>query len=218
MGPPVRAVIFDFGGVVFDSPVPLLNRCAERCGCDPLVLQRLFSASPTFHRLERGHISAEEFCGPFQEELDAANLPLDARTLLVALAAIRPRPHVLAALADLRRRGLRVVALTNNFKRRAADERGTGVAAMDPHFDAIFESCVLGLRKPDAAIFEHVLAALAVPAAQCVFIDDLRPNLRAAARLGLRTLHARDDRTFLADLFALLGDPVPTPPNTPARL
>lgn len=75
-----------------------------------------------------------------------------------------------------------------------------------------------GLRKPDAAIFEHVLATLAVPAAQCVFIDDLRPNLRAAARLGLRTLHARDDRTFLADLFALLGDPVPTPPNTPARL
>jgi HAD superfamily hydrolase (TIGR01509 family) len=51
-----------------------------------------------------------------------------------------------------------------------------------------FVSCITGLRKPDPAAYEHVLAELRVPAEGCVFIDDRASNCDAARRSGIRSV------------------------------
>ena len=52
-------------------------------------------------------------------------------------------------------------------------------------FDAVVISGEVGMRKPEARIFEHTLELLGLPAAECVFVDDLPHNVAAAAGLGL---------------------------------
>jgi HAD superfamily hydrolase (TIGR01509 family) len=54
------------------------------------------------------------------------------------------------------------------------------------HFDREFYSCDIGHRKPETAYFESILEALALEPAATLFIDDSRPNVDAAAALGIR--------------------------------
>ena len=54
--------------------------------------------------------------------------------------------------------------------------------------DWTFVSCLIGLRKPDAAAYSHVLGELGAPPEQCVFIDDRVSNCEAAAAAGIRTI------------------------------
>jgi putative hydrolase of the HAD superfamily len=66
------------------------------------------------------------------------------------------------------------------------------------------------MRKPEPAIFEHVLRLLGVEAGQTVFVDDLEHNVRAAQAIGLVGVHHTTyDATVVAleDLFGVpLGE------------
>ena len=52
------------------------------------------------------------------------------------------------------------------------------------HFREIFLSSTIGLRKPDAAAYDHVVKAIGVPASRIVFFDDLRRQYRRRAGAG----------------------------------
>jgi HAD superfamily hydrolase (TIGR01509 family) len=57
------------------------------------------------------------------------------------------------------------------------------------HFREIFLSSTIGLRKPDAAAYDHVVQAIGVPAERIVFFDDLAENIDGARRRGLTAVH-----------------------------
>ena len=50
------------------------------------------------------------------------------------------------------------------------------------HFREMYLSSTIGLRKPDAAAYDHVVKAIGVPASRIVFFDDLAENVEAARR------------------------------------
>ena len=52
-------------------------------------------------------------------------------------------------------------------------------------FDREFYSCDIGHKKPDAAYFLAILAALELPPVQVLFIDDHEANVAAALDLGI---------------------------------
>ena len=52
------------------------------------------------------------------------------------------------------------------------------------HFREIFLSSAIGLRKPDAAAYDHVVKAIGVPAERIVFFDDLAENIEGARARG----------------------------------
>ena len=53
------------------------------------------------------------------------------------------------------------------------------------HFREMFLSSTIGLRKPDAAAYDHVVKAIGVPASRIVFFDDLAENIEGARARGL---------------------------------
>jgi glucose-1-phosphatase len=57
------------------------------------------------------------------------------------------------------------------------------------HFREIFLSSTIGLRKPDAAAYDHVVKAIGVPAQRIVFFDDLAENIEGARARGLTAIH-----------------------------
>ena len=75
-------------------------------------------------------------------------------------------------------------------------------------FDAVLESRVLGVRKPDPRFYERACATLGVEPEESVFLDDLGVNLKPARLLGMHTIKVTDPDEALAELEEVLGHPV----------
>lgn len=74
-------------------------------------------------------------------------------------------------------------------------------------FDARVFSAAIRLAKPDPAIYHHCLAQLGLQAADCLFIDDLAPNVEAARSVGLRAILFRSERELAEEVASLGGVP-----------
>jgi putative hydrolase of the HAD superfamily len=202
-----RAVIFDLGGVVLDSPLHAIARYEAAEGIERGFVNRVVAATAphgAWSRLERGELALEAFFAAFEADCRAAGGAIDARRLMERIGeGSGPRPAMLTAIRRIRARGLRTAALTNNWAR---EETGAGAGAeLRDLFDAFVESSVVGLRKPDPRIYELVCARLEVEPKQAVFLDDIGGNLKTARALGMATIKVVDPGSALAELEALLG-------------
>ena len=79
--------------------------------------------------------------------------------------------------------------------------------ALRHHFDAFFESSVLGLQKPDPRIYRHACSELGIAPEEAVFLDDIGRNLKAARALGMTTIKVDTPEQALAELARTLGNP-----------
>lgn len=204
----LRAVVFDLGGVVLGSPLHAIAEYERACGVSAGLVNRVVASTApagAWSRLERGEIALEGFYDAFEAECRAAGQHIDAREMMLRMAAAaEPRPRMLAALSSLRARGLKTAALTNNWDTGAElDEH----ADLRPLFDVFVESRVVGLRKPDPRIYQLACRELEIGPAEAVFLDDIGRNLKAARALGMTTLKVEDPATALAELGRILGFP-----------
>jgi HAD superfamily hydrolase (TIGR01509 family) len=72
------------------------------------------------------------------------------------------------------------------------------------HFREVFLSSSIGLRKPDAAAYDHVIRAIGVPASRILFFDDLAENVEGARARGLTAVHVTSP-DHVAEALAALG-------------
>ncbi|HET9416438.1 MAG TPA: HAD family hydrolase [Candidatus Limnocylindria bacterium] len=90
------------------------------------------------------------------------------------LAARRPVPGARELLVEVRRRGVRVVAVTNNLVDEQEDKlRHTGLRDL---FDALIVSEAAGISKPDPEIFRLALRAAGVSAGDSLMLGDSWAN------------------------------------------
>ncbi len=68
------------------------------------------------------------------------------------------------------------------------------------HFRKVFVSSTIGLRKPDCAAFDHVVAEMGVPASAVLFFDDTFENVEGARAAGLMAEHVRGTEEIAAVL------------------
>jgi glucose-1-phosphatase len=71
------------------------------------------------------------------------------------------------------------------------------------HFRKMFLSSSIGLRKPDAEAYDHVVQAIGVPASRIVFFDDLAENIESARARGLIGVHVKSPDDVAAALAEL---------------
>ena len=204
----LRAVIFDLGGVVFDSPLALIREYEERRGLPEHFVARVVGgyggADGAWHRLERGETSLAEFCERFDADAAAAGQPFSTTDLMREMATrSAARPSMLAAIRKLRGGGLKVAALTNNWVTDAGyDER---LRPLRDEFHVFVESCKVGLRKPDPRIYTLACEQLGVAPSAAVFLDDIGGNLKAARALGMTTIKVSEPEDALRQLALAVG-------------
>jgi putative hydrolase of the HAD superfamily len=208
LGTSPSAVIFDLGGVVFDSPLALIGEYERRHGLPPFFIARLVGgygmADGAWHRLERGELPIADFCREFDALIAAEGHSVTTAELMRDLAERSAvRPVMLAAIRKLRDAGLKVAALTNNW---VTDERhDERLSPVREAFHVFVESCKVGLRKPDPRIYELACKELDVEPASAVFLDDIGSNLKAAKGLGMTTVKVDDPVAALGELGKILG-------------
>jgi putative hydrolase of the HAD superfamily len=197
--------MFDFGGVISSSPFEAFAHLEAARGLPPDFIRTVNATNPdtnAWAQLERAEVDLETFSKLWSEEARALGHELDGRLVLERLAG-EIRPQMVAAIRQCRTR-YKTACLTNNFTRAEA-ELSDEVAAVYRLFDAILESRVLGVRKPDPRFYELACEALEVQPGECVFLDDLGVNLKPARALGMRTIKVTDPAVALAELGEALG-------------
>jgi putative hydrolase of the HAD superfamily len=202
----IRAVVFDIGGVIQDSPLHAIARYEADHALPTGAINRTVVAAGeagAWSRLERGELTVEAWCAPFERDCRAHGLAVNATRLMQYIAAAgRERPIMLRAVRRLRERGLRVGALTNNWATEAAP---AGPHPIARHFDALVESRAVGMRKPDPRIYRLICERLGVEPSQAVFLDDIGANLKSARALGMRTIKVDDPEQALRELGDVVG-------------
>jgi len=198
--PPPRAVIFDFGGVIWNMGWAAARALETAHGLPEGSLHATLYGGDAWSRVERGrgdrdawlagaHDALEQLAGrplpPLHAEWRALQAPIRENIDLVRALRPRHRTGILSnADATLRERLGKVI----------------GIADL---FDDIVCSAEVGLAKPEPEIYALACARLGLPPGACVFVDDHAPNVTAAAAAGLRAVLYRVDRGD--DLRALLA-------------
>ncbi len=207
----IRAVLFDFGGVITASPFEAFHRFERERGLPAGFLQEMNRTDPDHNawaRFERGELSAEHFDEAFASESRAAGHELRGLEV-VALVYGAIRPRMIRAVERCREKFI-TACLTNNFQRGSADKIAP-CAAMPREwesvlalFDEVIESSKVGLRKPEVAFFELACKKLSIEPREAVFLDDIGRNLKPARAMGMHTIKVVDPDAALAELGSLL--------------
>jgi putative hydrolase of the HAD superfamily len=97
-----------------------------------------------------------------------------------------------------------MACLTNNV--REWRPRWSAMAPVDEIFELVVDSAFVGMRKPDREIYDLTVRRLGVPAAECLFVDDVEDNCAGARAAGLHAIRYVDAEQARADIRAALRD------------
>jgi putative hydrolase of the HAD superfamily len=202
-------VLFDFGGVITDSPFDAFGRYEREHGLPAGFIRNLNATNHldnAWARLERNELGFDAFCDAFEAEARAAGGHLDARDLF-AMFTGDLRPEMLEAVRRCNEH-FKTGLLTNNFVTPMAQSRYSVLAEVLAMFDAVVESSVVGVRKPDERFYLLACEALSIVPGEAVFLDDLGVNLKPARALGMLTIKVTDTPGALTELEGFLGIPL----------
>lgn len=195
--PPV--VFFDIGNVLLKVNVKqAVRRIAWAVGHHPLRVAKYFWTSNIVDEIERGSIEPQELYDRFREELGyTGTFPAFSKLWCGYFELDRKGANALKFVAERHP----VFLLSNtNYLHFEFIRNKYGFAKL---VDGAVLSYELGLRKPEPEIYRAALKMAGVPADQAVFIDDLKDNVEAARKLGIRVIHNRPCTNLRRELAAL---------------
>lgn len=208
----IKAVLWDFGGVIMTSPFDAFRRYEDERGLPRDFLRLVNSTNPHSNAwacFERGEIDAARFGEMFRDEAKALGQDVHGSDVL-ALISGDVRPRMVDALKKVKTR-YRIACLTNNMPHghgpsmSRSPDKAKAVAEVIALFEIVVESSKVGVRKPEPAFYMRACELLGIKPSEAVFLDDLGINLKPAAAMGMRTIKVTDPEQALRDLGAIIG-------------
>jgi glucose-1-phosphatase len=195
------ALLFDLGRVVLDIDFSQALKCwATHAGCLPCDLAARFVRDEAYRRHEIGIITDADY---FESLRASLGICISDAALLEGWNAIfaGEMPGIAPLLA---RAAVRMPLYAfSNTNRPHVEYFSSAYADLLGHFKAVFLSSTIGLRKPDAEAYDHVVKAIGVPPPRIVFFDDLAENIEGARAYGLTAVHVKSTDDVAAALLAL---------------
>jgi glucose-1-phosphatase len=188
----IKNIIFDFGGVIIDIDFWLSINAFVKLGAenfDDVYSQS--RQSDLFDELDKGTISADEFCRAMKKYLPSKvskQQIIDAwNAILIGIPEHRIR------LLEKVRTQYRIFLLSNtniiHYPEYIAElQQKYGYKDLSNLFEKVYLSFDVNMRKPDAEFFKLVLKENNLLPEETLFIDDSEQNLPPAAALGMKTL------------------------------
>jgi HAD superfamily hydrolase (TIGR01509 family) len=192
----IRALIFDFDGIVIDTETPLIDAWAmlhEHAG-------HAFSRADA-HRLV-GHVDVEfDPWTAFGPAADRAALQIEHRRLCRELTARQPiLPGVSACLEEGRRRGLKLAVASNSGHDHV--ERHLVRLGLRPFFDVICCREDVAAGKPAPEIYDLAVRVLDLQPHEAIAFEDSCAGTAAARAAGVWTVAVPNRSTHRHDFSA----------------
>ncbi len=200
----IRAVIFDWGGVLIENPAPaLLAYFSRRLGVSPEELNGAYREYA--EAFQKGRISEEELWRRVSAQLGTRELPPSSLWYEAFREVYTPREEVFSLASDLKGRGYKIGLLSNTEEGAARYFQEQGYEM----FDVTVFSCREGTRKPERMIYEIALKRLGVFPQEAIFIDDNEEFVKGAKEVGMEAILYTGTQALKDALNSLLGELVP---------
>ena len=197
---PIRAVFFDFGGVImrteYQSP---RQKLAERFNMDYDEIDRAVFGSDSARRASLGEITEDahwsEVLKRFKQPASQMQVFRNSffggdvidHNLVEYIRSLRGRYHT--GMISNAWSGLREFITKQN---------------LIDIFDTVIISAEVGVVKPSARIYEVALEQAKVGANEAVFVDDMSVNIEACGKVGMKGVLFNDPEESLSRLNHLL--------------
>lgn len=195
--------IFDFGKVLVDFEP--LYMTAQYIGdsndiklASDVIFDRIY-----WDRLDEGTISDDEVKAGIRSRLPER---LWESACAVYDNWYRHLPEIegmRSILMQLKKSGCGLYLLSNISKGFAENyNKVASLKELFSLFDGLVFSGPIGIVKPTAAIFNHLLSANGLKASECTFVDDNAANIEGAKAVGINTFLFRgDSRELHKEIF-----------------
>jgi epoxide hydrolase-like predicted phosphatase len=193
-------LLVDWGGVMTSDVFTSFAAFCAREGLAEDAVAQLFRSDLTARGLlaglETGSVTEDEF-----EQGIAELLHVPAAGFIGRLMRdVRVEPRMTEAVRMARRAGVVTGLVSNSW--------GSGGYPRE-QFAELFAGVVISgeakVRKPSREIYELGARAIGLPPGRCVFVDDLRGNLKPALELGMAVVHHTSVHSTLSQLSDLLA-------------
>ena len=123
----------------------------------------------------------------------------------ITIKLIKHLHDIVDFIVKVKKIGISQLCLTNNINKPPPseindDNYSARLENVMGNFDHVIESSKLGLRKPDARIYEIAIETLNLSPREIVYFDDLGINLKPASKLGIKTIKVINKEQLLAEL------------------
>jgi epoxide hydrolase-like predicted phosphatase len=198
----IQNLIFDLGGVILDLSVDhTLESFSRLSGLDKQRIEEIYAAEHGFVAYEKGQMSDDEFRDFIRDtfSITASDEEIDE----CWNAMLRGIPSVKLELLTRLRDSFRVFLLSNTNAIHLRHINGfilsrvSDATDLDHYFDRAYYSHTMGMRKPDAEIFEQVLADNSLRPHETLFLDDYAVNIEGAKSVGIKTVHVTSPSLIL---------------------
>jgi putative hydrolase of the HAD superfamily len=174
--------VFDYGEVISREPTQAdRDLLVERAGADAGSFWPAYWA----HRdgLDQGTTSIAEYWAAVARDLGVEWNAVDVHELWAIdhRGWLSVDPETLRVLHALAEGGTRLALLSNAGPDFSGWLRSGSFA---PLFERVFVSGELGLVKPTAAIYEHVIDELGITPSELLFVDNKSENVEGARAVG----------------------------------
>jgi len=179
----IKAIVFDWGGVLIDRPTPgLLRYFAHYFN----VSEEQFNNAHQKYgaSLQKGILTEDQYWDNICADL-SVNKPNEQSLMKQAFKhAYKEKPEVFTLVSNLKTNGY-ILGLLTNIEISSMEFFHEHNYNM---FDVLVFSCQEGCRKPEQKIFEITLQRLHTKPEETLFIDDRIENIKGAESLGIHAI------------------------------
>jgi len=201
----IKHIIFDLGNVILNIDYQLTIDAFEALGVEDFGSHFSKQKQSNFmDDLETGLVGEYEFVDyakPFCKEGTTAKEIIDAWNALLLDIPIR-RLQILQQLQlDYDMFLLSNTNIIHEVAYNKIVKETCGYENLNYFFDKVYLSHRIGMRKPNAEAFEIILKEHNLKPKHTLFIDDSIQHIEAANKLGIQTIHIKDDMCMEEDIF-----------------
>lgn len=201
----MKAIIFDWGGVCCKEGEPFASpalQAALSATPDEITKQAL----PIYSGYYLGAYDGAGFWRAIMRHF-ALNETSEINPSALSEAYLRSYeiyPDMLEFISRVKERYF--IALLSNLTPEMRDEI-RGKHGLDGYFHAQMYSCDADVRakKPDPAIFRVFFEKTNLAPEACLFVDNSKENIQAAASVGMKTLLFKNREQFFSDIKSFVS-------------
>ncbi|MCF8463326.1 MAG: HAD family phosphatase [Flavobacteriales bacterium] len=199
-------IIFDLGGVILNIDYSRTISSFQQLGISEFEASySQLVQTGLFDDYERGEMTSEDFRLGIREafRIEPSDAQIDDAWNAMLLNLPKERLELLRKLAESKS----IVLLSNTNEIHIHKFNQTlklqhGLNDLSGYFQKLYYSYEVGMRKPEARIFQHVLDEQRFDPSETLFIDDSPQHIDGARKVGLNAYHLQVEKgETILDLF-----------------
>lgn len=190
----IKSVYFDWGGVVATDPGDeFLDQILTDIGASRAQIDEIYHSS--MRQFMSGEISEQQYWQALRDKY-GFEIEETISQRFFEWNGLNANEEIMTLIGELKEKGFKVGLLTNVIEPsyNALTQKGRYEI-----FDSVTASCIVGINKPDEAIYTIALQSLDTEASEALFIDDKERNLVPARVLGMTTILANSPEQIIEE-------------------